>query len=620
MQEDKDEYDGALEADQDFSRFLKQVRTEAKVSLKRLSEGLMSASQLARIEKGQRSICKNMRDCLLGRLGISSDLYENLLNIEDYTAWEQQRNILGAVEQKDFLRAQELLAVYEKQKIKGIMDKLKQQFCLVMRAEILRQQGAEQCEIADCYEKAVKLTVPGVDGMCVTQKLLSIQEVNMVLEYAYYHKGADFAVQCRELISFVENSLYDDLSKAKIYPKVVYYYLRERFPEQDRQLMADLMECLEICNRAVELLRDTGRAYFLSELLEMRIRIVRCIENDPEECSKIQDWQKFREEDRESAEMLDLLKSLYAEYEVPAYMQDCAYLYQQRWVFYIGDVLRIRRKMFGMTQEELCGLDCSAKSLRRTEKMEANMQHEALGILLRRLGLSKEFQRARLASNGREGLKLMETITGCRNNREFEQVSAILKQMKEYVADEIPENRQYIMEAEASLEWMMGKITKEEFSRREEEALGCTLRVKDLYDMDEAYLTEMEMLCIEKRIQVLPDEERRACIDFLLRFFEGREKRNALSAYISMYKFAIIGIVSELGNLMEHRQSTDLANKVLLESLKCKRIWGIDGYLYEVSWNEKQEMTKCLRQCIVLSHFCKRSFYEDFYYKKLYQS
>ena len=173
--------------------------------------------------------------------------------------------------------------------------------------------------------------------------------------------------------------------------------------------------------------------------------------------------------------MLDLLKRLYAEYEVPLYMQDCVYLYRQRWVFYVGDVLRIRRKMFGMTQEELCGDDCSVKSLRRTEKMEKNMQHEALGILLRKLGLSREFQKARLASGDREGLALMEAITSCRNNRELERVGTILNKMKEQIVSEIPENRQYIMEAQASLDWMTGKITDEEFVTREEKALGCKI-------------------------------------------------------------------------------------------------------------------------------------------------
>ena len=93
---------------------------------------------------------------------------------------------------------------------------------------------------------------------------------------------------------------------------------------------------------------------------------------------------------------MELFKKLYARYNVPAYMQDCTYLYQQRWMFYVGDVLRIRRKMFGYSQKKLCAGVCSEKSLARAENKESNMQQASLDILLGRLGLSKEFQRARL--------------------------------------------------------------------------------------------------------------------------------------------------------------------------------------------------------------------------------
>ena len=442
----------------------------------------------------------------------------------------------------------------------------------------------------------------------------------MILEYEFYHRRADFAQKCRDLMAFVEHSVYDELSKVKIYPKIAYYYLQEMTSQENMQDPGKLEESLEICNRAVEMLRDTGRAYFLLELLEMKIGIVENIKKVPKECGKPQAQKALEEELRECVELADLLKKLYIEYEVPAYMQDCTYLYQQRWVFYVGDVLRIRRKMYGLTQEELCRGDCSARTLRRTEKKESSMQYVALSILLRKLGLSKEYQRARLVSNDREVLRLMEELTTCRNNRELEKAKTILNQMKERVLDDVPENRQYIMEAEASLDWLAGAITKEEFAAREEEALRCTLKVDDLYQMDEVYLTEMEMLCICKRIRNLPDEEKRKYIDFMVCIFERYERKNTLSNCISIYDFLLIHIICELGNMNEHQLSAKLAKKVLIEDLKCKRIWGMERYLYEMSWNENKKMTDNLKKCILISHFCKQTFYEEFYYKKLHQS
>lgn len=42
-----------LEAGQDFPRFLKHVRKEENILLEQLSNGLMTVSNLARIEKGR---------------------------------------------------------------------------------------------------------------------------------------------------------------------------------------------------------------------------------------------------------------------------------------------------------------------------------------------------------------------------------------------------------------------------------------------------------------------------------------------------------------------------------------------------------------------------------------
>lgn len=621
---DKDIMKKPLESDQDFPRFLKRIRKEENVYLEQLAEGLMTVSQLARIEKGQRPIPKNLRDRLLGRLGVASDLYENLLNIEDYAAWEQERDILCAIEQNDTQRAKELITAYERQA--PVRNKIKKQFCLMMRAEVLKQQATDRCEIAACYEEAVKCTVPDVENLCLEKKLLSIQEMNMILEYEYYHKSTDFAVKCRDLMVFVENTDYDALSKVKIYPKIVYYYLQETFSGQKEWSSEDLRKGLQICNQAIEMLRDTGRAFFLVELLEMKIKILQSMNQTRPENEELQ------LEYQESTELANLWKELAAKYDVPAYMQDCTYLYQQRWVFYIGDVLRIRREMYGLTQKQLCDGICSVRTLRRAEKKEVNMQREALGVLLRKLGLSKEFQRSRIVTNDREVLKLKREIFICRNNRDFTRCRELLCQLQEKISLEIPENRQYVIELKTSLDWREGKISKEEFVTKEKEALQCTLNLKELCSVDEMYLTELEILCIRKIMQGLVGAEKKKYIDFLLHFFELYEKKHILSDCIVMYEYILMFVASELGSIGHNESAIELDKKVLREDLICKRVWVISITLYDILWNDiqekivtgqlmdKEKMTENLRQCLLLSQFCKQPFYEKFYSDKLDQS
>ena len=96
-----------------------------------------------------------------------------------------------------------------------------------------------------------------------------------------------------------------------------------------------------------------------------------------------EDFEKNEADKINAKELLSVIKNLYAEYEVPAYMQDCTYFYQQKWIFSMKDVLRIRREMLGLTQEQLCEGICSVKSLRRAEKGQTDMQRETLKKVLK---------------------------------------------------------------------------------------------------------------------------------------------------------------------------------------------------------------------------------------------
>lgn len=605
------------ESDPAFASFLQRVRKERNIYLEQLAEGLMSASQLARIEKGQRPVHKNMRDRLLGRLGIASDLYENLLDIDDYRTWECQRNIMLAVEQQETIKAQQLIAEYGRQKLSK--DKLKQQFCLVMKAEVLKQQNGDLMEIGACYEQAVKLTVSNIEHLNFAKSLLSIQEVNMILEYEFYHKDENFCQKCVALMTYVSDSVYDELSKVKIYPKIVYYYLREVFSGSVLSSLEWVEEGLQVCNCAIEMMRNTGRAFYLIELLEAKCKLFEIIETNQEEYI-------------ENTELIELFRKLYCEYDVPVYMQDCVYLYRQRWVFYIGDVLRIRRKMYGLTQEELCKGICVPKTLRRTERMKRNMQQNMLGAVMRRLGLSKEYQRVRLVTNDEDVVRLYEELNICRNNFDVKKARYLFNQIEEKISLNIPENKQYFIDIEASLDWMEGKINKEEFALREEKALRCTLNIDDLPDINEIFLTEMEMSCIRKRMRGLEKTEKGEYIKLLLRFFEQYERKKELSDCISMYEFVMVSMANELGNMDKHQTAINIDKKIIKESLKCKRLWAVSNSLYDILWNEseqainegdkisKDKMTEGLRQCIAFSHFCRQIYIEKFLCEKLHQS
>lgn len=555
------------EADQDFAKLLKNIRTEEKVSLDQLAMGLMSASQLVKIENGERPINKNIRDRLLERLGVAKELYENLLDLCDFEEWDYKKKILSAIQNKKIEDAYRLLKEYKAHLREN--DRINHQFILAMWGEVLKQEGASKEKIAECYRKAVILTIPDAEKVWWEKRPLSVLEMNLLLE------------------TQTEN--------------------------------------LKICEKAIDKLRDAGRTYYLVELLEIEIQI---LETMPEDA--VTEYLEKNGTDRINAkELMSMIKKLYAEYEVPAYIQDCTYFYQQKWIFSMKDVLRTRREMFGLTQEQLCEGICSVKSLRRAEKGQTDMQRETLKKLLNRLGLSGQMQWSRLITSDREVIRMAEELADYINDRKFSVASKQLESLKSRIDLDIPQNKQYFLEKQALLEFEQGKVTREEFVKMEKEALECTLCAENLYRKENVYLTEREIICISNSWKGMEGKEKKESINLILRLYDNYALNNGLSQAISVYEIVTGAAVNELGNNGEHVRAEKIDRKSIKASLSCRRVWDIHYKIYDILWNEKEiqkknkeknrnmEMTDGLMKCISISHYVKQPFYEKIYREKM---
>lgn len=606
-----------------FTALLKNMRTEEGISLDQLALGIMSASQLARIEKGERSVAKVVRDRLLERLGVARDLYENLLDLEDYREWERQKDILHAVREKQTKEAEQLLSEYEESLEDD--ENIRRQFYLVMLADIQKKAEGQELFVRKCYREALALTVPEADTVWAKQRPLSILEINLLLENLAYENGMDSFLKYKVLLRYVEDGCYDEISKAKIYPKIAFYSLKKRMQYREHLDAGERMECLEICGKVVERLRDAGRTYYLVELLEIRKQL---LEDQLGELTGEEQEENLAVQG-EDEELLKVIRDLYRQYDVTDYMEDCTYLYQQKWVFPIGEVLKIRRTMFGMTQEQLCDGICSVKSLRRAEQGKTDIQREVREKLLKRLGLSGQLQWTRLITSDREVVRLAERLAKYQNGQNYVETRKLLERLKAKVTMEIPQNKQFIIETETLLDYYEKKISMRKFVDCETEILRQTLKENDFRKMGKIYLTEMEIKCIRNRWRGLKNEEKKKDIQFLLNIYEEYSSKNVIANAISMYEFVTEGAVSELGNMGEHELAILIDKKSIKESLKCRRLIHIDYKLYDIFWNNQEilkkkgikmnleKMADELVNCISISHYTKRYFYEKIYRDKL---
>lgn len=100
------------------------------------------------------------------------------------------------------------------------------------------------------------------------------------METIIYGNNMDYLHKCRVLMEYIDTGYYDEIMKAKIYPKIVYYYLKKQILFKEYWNVETQTENLKICEKAIDKLRDAGRTYYLVELLEIEIQILETMPED----------------------------------------------------------------------------------------------------------------------------------------------------------------------------------------------------------------------------------------------------------------------------------------------------------------------------------------------------
>lgn len=226
-------------------------------------------------------------------------------------------------------------------------------------------------------------------------------------------------------------------------------------------------------------------------------------------------------------------------------------------------------------------------------------------------------------------MKQAEQLAKYQNGQNYVETRKLLEKIKAKVTMEIPQNKQFIIETEALLDYYEKKIGNEQFVKLDTEALRYTLGSEDVIRNKNVYLTEMEIKCIRNRWKGLEKNRKIEEIKFLLDIYYKYSLKNEIANAISMYEFVTEGAVSELGNLGEHELAIQIDRQSIKESLKCRRLVHMDYKLYDILWNKQEmanekedkadlkKMADELKSCISISHYTKRFFYEKIYRDKL---
>lgn len=612
-----------------FGNYIAELRKKRNLSMEQLSEGLCSVSMLGRFEKGERLPGKRLRDRLLSRLGETNTAYENFLDGDEYTLWKLRQQILDSIVGWQREKANILLEKYAKQCDMG--NPLEKQFVLTMKAQLCRRDGASRETLSELHKEALKQSVPKIDDRSIVGMCLSIQEVDLVLEYTRY-KVED--IVCRqeryeEIIAYIVQVFEDKVSQAKTYPKAVYYLCVELY-ERANLSHEEMQYILKLCNQAIEILRDVNSIYYAWELLQIRKKVLQILFDESIAKNEQKEVELLSEMRQETEEWLYAIEALHKECGIPVEMSENCYLYVEKEVYCIGDVIRTRRKMFGLTRTQMCEGICSEKTLGRIERNQLKTQRQIVRELFDRLSLSAEYQRTELVTDNPEVLKLFEQMRWSLNERENEQVRELLNKLKELVAMDVPTNRQMLERIEAVNDWESDVLTEEEYVKRMKAVLQHTLPYEITLLHGEKYMTNVEISCLQSIVSVMEKDnpEREKCIETILSFYQELGTEVCISAYINMFEMVMSSLISILREQGDYEHSENISTTILEECCKWHRVnaaaMQIDNLTENYRLKEKKHIPiekernvqEDLKLCVVFSCFCKSKFREKLYREK----
>lgn len=568
----------------DFPSLIRKAREIQGFTLEALCKDLCSFSMMGKIERGERLAGKELRDRILARLGVCSDGYENFLFYEDYLVWKRRQRIVNAIEKSDFDVAEKELAIYEKTNDDLNLEK---QFCLVMRAQIMQKRHEDPAVIAKLYEEAVKLTVTDIDDVSIKELCLSVQELDMILEYEKWCRPDRLASRCEEILAYISSEMFDTYSYVKIYPKVI-YYLYLSTSDSDR----DWNRLLRLSNQGIEQLRTTGRMYYLWELIEIRreglTRLRDGIENDGEG-RKREALQKVIDMMMDWLDALDFVHNLCGTHRK---METSCYLYQQKEAYCISDVIRRRREMLGMTKKELCEGICSEKTIGRLEANKTKPQIEVVRLLFEKLNLSGEYQRWQVVTKDVRAYSIVDKIIHCVNNDDFVLSEELLKELEQYISTDNPINRQYIERIGIKMEIGKDKITKDEAREALKDTLEYTIPYDKAIMEGEKYLTNAEIQCLLNIAIFLGSASMNTTFDMLVGLCRQMETDEGISEHISMWETIMNTIACIYGNMGDYDKSDRLSLNIMQECILCYRMSMLELSLYNIAWNISERRKK----------------------------
>ena len=442
---------------QKINEILTILRKEKRIAQHELCKGLCDQSVYSRIEYGERIPDRLLINALLQRLGKASDKLSMILNIEEYQYFLWKKQVLTCAGEQNINTLEELLNKKEAVEI-IINEKLQKQFLYTMRAIVAEHKEKNLKKSIALLEQAIELTLPELKANNIQEYLMSIEEMQVVLERARLL----LQLECREedlhllleIVEYIEKNYDDYEAKVKIYPKAIkllYPLLLQYGREQ---------EARDYCKKAIDLLRWNGILYDLTDLMEGYLI---CSTNLPP-----------TEEVIRYKKQLQALKEVYTEYHAVEFGIANAHLsYTNQELYLVNELIQRNRLGKALSQETISDGICSPETLSRIECGKRSPSMHNFQAIMEKLDTKLEYYNGTLDTSDFLLLEKKKELDRALSLKKWDEARRLLKYLKQKIDMNNDKNQQELKHAEYSIQFWSGELTPESYITLCEKDLEC---------------------------------------------------------------------------------------------------------------------------------------------------
>ena len=448
------------------------LRTEANISQEELCRGLCSRAFLARLEKGERDCEKIVAEALLLRLGMAADRIDFIAGPEEQQWILLREALYRSIEETDENGAAEAFEEYES--YASGKSPLHRQLLFYYRAVLNWKLGAGGEELHNLLSEAWEVSREGIALNEAGEIRMAQLELCIAMMQARVMEEDGAGERAREIYEALlqhQEEFVDSRDVVRLYPQIAYrlagIYLRE----------GDTGKAVELAEKSLAFLKREAKLNYLRSFLEIKLQYGACTEEERNALGEACIWIKW----------------LYEEFDVEEFKWNWEGAFPVTKYDLCGEVLRARREVLGMSQEELAEGICDPVTVSRIECGKVSPKRGTYEKLMEKVGLSGSRFDASFPMENPANWKLMMEINRLLNQCRGNEAEAFIELLEARLSRKTPCDMQMLIYLGTLALENQGKLKREEVRERYEKALFLTLPQVEFQKLENWSFTKREI-------------------------------------------------------------------------------------------------------------------------------